>query len=268
VSKDFMTADRPAITEQIQRKVAHLVATLPVGVGLCLIGGFRYRLLDRGVRRSVDIDYHWEGDLQAKQRELVDLFERRLLPDVRRQTGLEGSVGTARGAAAESTAVAVVELAFWQLGSNVGRIEIPVEITRIECADPPAARTADGVVYRTASNADMFESKVIAIIGRTFVEHRDLLDLHLFSSHAAPDAATRLRHKLDRLGIDPGTARRRLDDLEQSDARHAAALDAVIHGQIDPASAATLADAGGGSAVLASARGLLTDLLASPRRWP
>lgn len=40
-------ADRAAITEQIQRKVAHLVATLPVGVGLCLIGGFRYRLLAR-----------------------------------------------------------------------------------------------------------------------------------------------------------------------------------------------------------------------------
>ena len=102
-------ADSTAITEQIQRKVARLVATLPVGVGLCLIGGFRYRLLDHGIRRSVDIDYHWEGDLEAKQRELIDLFGRRLLPDVRRQLGLEGSVAAARGAAAESTAVAIVE---------------------------------------------------------------------------------------------------------------------------------------------------------------
>ena len=136
-------AERSAITEQIQGKVAHLVATLPVGVGLCLIGGFRYRLLDRGVRRSVDIDYHWEGDLEVKQRELIDLFDRRLLPDVRRQLGLEGSVAAARGAAAESTAVAIVDLAFWQLHSTIGRIEIPVEITRIECADPPAARTAE-----------------------------------------------------------------------------------------------------------------------------
>lgn len=245
-----------------------MVATLPVGVGLCLIGGFRYRLLDRGVRRSVDIDYHWEGDLAAKQRELIDLFERRLLPEVRRQMGLEGSVMAARGAAAESTAVAVVELAFWQLGSSIGRIEIPVEITRIQCADPPAARTADGVVYRTASNADMFESKVIAVIGRTFVEHRDLLDLHLFSSHAAPDAAARLRHKLDRLRIDPATVRRRLNDLGRSAARHAAAIDAVIQGQIDPASAATLGDAGGGQAVLASVRGLLSELLSNPETRP
>jgi hypothetical protein len=42
-----MAAERSAIAEQIQREVARLVATLPVGVGLCLIGGFRYRLLDR-----------------------------------------------------------------------------------------------------------------------------------------------------------------------------------------------------------------------------
>lgn len=261
-------AERSALTEQIQRKVAHLVATLPVGVGLCLIGGFRYRLLDRGVRRSVDIDYHWEGDLEAKQRDLIDLFDRRLLPDVRRQLGLEGSVAAARGAAAESTAVAIVELAFWQLGSTFGRIEIPVEITRIECADPPAARTADGVVYRTTSNADMFESKVIAVVGRTFVEHRDLVDLYLFASHAAPDAPARLRRKLDRLGIDAATVRRRLDDLGQSAVRHAAAIDAVIHGQIDAASAATLADASGGTALLESVRELLADLLAPPGRRP
>ncbi len=263
-----MAAERAAIAEQIQRKVAHLVATLPVGVGLCLIGGFRYRLLDRGVRRSVDIDYHWEGDLEAKQRELIDLFDRRLLPDVRRQLGLDGSVAAARGAAAESTTVAIVELAFWQLGSTIGRIEIPVEITRIECADPPAARTADGVVYRTASNADMFESKVIAVVGRTFVEHRDLVDLYLFASHAAPDASSRLRGKLERLKIEPAAIRRRLDDLGQSAVRHAAAIDAVIHGQIDPASAATLADAGGGKAVLANVRDLLADLLAAPGRRP
>lgn len=261
-------ADSTAITEQIQRKVARLVATLPVGVGLCLIGGFRYRLLDHGIRRSVDIDYHWEGDLEAKQRELIDLFGRRLLPDVRRQLGLEGSVAAARGAAAESTAVAIVELAFWQLGSTLGRIEIPVEITRIECADPPVARTADGVVYRTASNADMFESKVIAVVGRPFVEHRDLVDLYLFASQAAPDAPARLRRKLDRLGINPATVRRRLDDFGQSAARHAVAIDAVINGQIDSASAATLAEAGGGKAVLERARDLLVNLLAAPGRQP
>lgn len=259
-----MPAERFAIAEQLQRQIAHLVATVPAGAGLCLIGGFRYRLLDRGVRRSVDIDYHWEGDLAAKQRDLIDLFERRLLPDVRRRLGLEGAVGAARGAASESTAVAIVELAFWRLGSGLGRIEIPVEITRIERVDPPTARTSDGVVYRTASNADMFESKVIAVVGRTFVEHRDLVDLHLFASHAAPDAAPRLSSKFARLGITAATVHRRLDDLERAGPHHAAAIDAVIRDQIDPASAALFMDAGGGRAVLTNVRDLLTHLLNAP----
>ena len=85
--------------------------------------------------------------------------------------------------------MATVELAFWKLGSSLGRIEIPIDVTRIECVDPPVARTADGIVYRTASDADMVESKVISILMRTFLEHRDLLDLHLFASHLPADAA-------------------------------------------------------------------------------
>ena len=51
-----MAGDRAETIEQIQRAVAALVATQPAGVGLWLVGGFRYRLLDRAVRRSVDIE--------------------------------------------------------------------------------------------------------------------------------------------------------------------------------------------------------------------
>ncbi|MFN7811513.1 MAG: hypothetical protein ACK5SI_02485, partial [Planctomycetia bacterium] len=139
------------ISEQIQRLVASLVATQPAGAGLWLVGGFRYRLLDRGVRRSIDIDYHWQGDLAAKRGELIAVFQRRLLPDVRRRLGLEGSAAAARGTGHESVAVMTIDLAFRRLGSTLGRIEIPVDILRIECVDPPAARTTDGIVYRTAS---------------------------------------------------------------------------------------------------------------------
>ena len=74
-----MAGHRSATVEQIQRMVAALVATQPAGAGLCLVGGFRYRLLDRAVRLSVDIDYHWMGDLAAKQQALAELFRRRLL---------------------------------------------------------------------------------------------------------------------------------------------------------------------------------------------
>jgi hypothetical protein len=256
-----MQNDRVQITEQVQRMVAALVATQPAGAGLALIGGFRYRLLDRGTRRSVDIDYHWDGDLAAKQAELVSLCSRRLLPDVRRQLDLDGSATPARSAGHDSTAVSTVDLAFWRLGSTLGRIEIPIDITRIDCLDPPTARTADGIVYRTPSNADLFESKVIAVLGRTFVEHRDLIDLHLFASHAAPDAAERIRGKLSRIGLGEPALRRRLDEVGQSAERHAAAIEAVIGSQLDEAAAGVLMECGGGRAVLESVRGLLAGLL-------
>ena len=58
--------------EAIQRMVARTVATHPSGRNLLLIGGFRYRLLDRSVRMSNDIDYHWEGDLDQKQLDLIE----------------------------------------------------------------------------------------------------------------------------------------------------------------------------------------------------
>jgi hypothetical protein len=107
----------------------------------------------------------------------------------------------------------------------------------------------------------MFESKVIAVLGRTFVEHRDLIDLHLFATHAAPDAVERIRGKLSRLGLGEPALRRRLDDVGQSAERHAAAIEAVIGSQFDAAAAGVLMECGGGRAVLESVRGLLAGLL-------
>ena len=73
---------------------------------------------------------------------VAEVSERRLLPEVRRQLDMEGTVSPARGVGHESTAVATVDLAFWKLGSSLGRIEIPVDILRIECAEPTASSTA------------------------------------------------------------------------------------------------------------------------------
>lgn len=256
-----MAGEVAELTERIQKMVAVLIATQSAGAGLCLVGGFRYRLLDRGVRRSVDIDYHWEGNLADKQRDLVALCERRLLPDVRRQLGLEGTATPARPVGHESTAVATIDLAFWKIGSSLGRIEIPVDIMRIECVDPPVARTADGIVYRTASDADMLESKVISVFGRTFLEHRDLLDLHLFAGHATADARARIAGKLARLRVDRPAIDRRLGDLERACDHHAKSLDKVIREQLDTTAAALLLESGGGRAVLENVRGLLAGLL-------
>jgi len=239
-----------------------MVATHPAGSGLCLVGGFRYRLLDRAARRSVDLDYHWSGDLDTKQRELADLFSRRLLPDVRRRFGLDGSV---RANPIESPAAAVIELAFWSIGTDLGRLEIPIDIIRLECLDPPTVRTADGILYRTASNADMLEAKVLAVMGRTFLEHRDLVDIFLFASHAAPDAAERLARKLGSLRISAETIARRLADLRSQDARHVAAVDHVIREQLDDEAAESLRLAGGGGLVVSTVSLLLTQLLGPSR---
>jgi len=253
-----MPSDRQSLLENIQRMAAAVVATHPAGSGLCLVGGFRYRLLDRAARRSVDIDYHWCGDLDTKQRELADLFGRRLLPDVRRRFGLDGSV---RASPIESPIAAVVELAFWSIGTDLGRLEIPIDVIRLECLDPPTVRTADGILYRTASNADMLEAKVLAVVGRTFLEHRDLIDIFLFASHAAPDATERLTRKLGSLRIGPEIVARRLADLRSNDARHVAAVDQVIHEQLDDEAGASLRLAGGGALVLSAVSRLLTQLL-------
>lgn len=159
----------------------------------------------------------------------------------------------------------MVELAFWKLGSTLGRIEIPVDIIRIECLDSPAVRTAGGVVYRTASDADMLEAKAIAVVSRTFLEYRDLVDLYLFASHAAPDAHRRLADKCRRLNIDATRVAARLDDLATAGGHHAAGIDAIIRQQLDPEAAAAILAAGGGPVVLEAVRQLLGTLFGRRR---
>ncbi|MFW6171627.1 MAG: hypothetical protein ACODAD_14150, partial [Planctomycetota bacterium] len=91
-----------ALMQRIQRLAARILATHPAGRGLCLIGGFRYRLLNESARASNDLDYHWDGDLRRKQAEIVEVFRSTLLPEVKRQLGCEGDVRPAVGPDAES----------------------------------------------------------------------------------------------------------------------------------------------------------------------
>ncbi len=63
-----------------------------VAIGIGAFSGLRYRLLDRPVCRSVDIDYHWTGDPETPQKELAHLLERRLLPNICRRLNFDGSV--------------------------------------------------------------------------------------------------------------------------------------------------------------------------------
>lgn len=242
--------DQISAVEQIQRLTVRIVATHAAGQGLCLIGGFRYRFMDGGARRSLDVDYHLNGDLDEKQAQLVNLFARRLLPEARRRWGYEGDVRAADGPSADAPSVRVVELAFWHPGSGGRRIEIPVDITRIICLDKPIVRTVDGVVYRTPSDLDMVEGKVVALFSRTTLQHRDLLDLFLFSSHLGADSAARLRRKLAMAGVSEEDVQEQIHDFAKHRAYHVRAIGQIVAGQLDAPAAASIRDSGGAAMVL------------------
>ncbi|MFC1582803.1 hypothetical protein ACFL4W_04620 [Planctomycetota bacterium] len=245
-----MTIEKRKEAEAIQRVVARHVATHPVGRNLALIGGFRYRFLDGSVRTSDDIDYHWAGDFEEKQKELIDSFRRVLLPEVSRLLGYSGRADARTGPDADSPVVRVVDLSFWKEGVKYSKIEIPVEVTRIACADPVEVRTAGGTVYATASEGDMIESKVIAIFGRTNLRHRDIVDVFLFQDRFRSDSAQRLQLKLHASGMNDEDIEKKMRDLKERSDYHAKAIQEVIDAQLDFEAAAQLNDSGGGIMVL------------------
>jgi hypothetical protein len=241
-------------TDRLQKVVARLVATSPAGVSLLLIGGFRYRLLDNSQRFSMDIDYHWGGDLEAKQQELLRLCRRVILGQVRRELGYEGSASLHTGPDADSPAAKIVDLRFWKGGLH---IEIPLEVTRIICLDPPTIRTAAGTVHPTPSDADVIESKVIAVLSRIFLQHRDLVDLFLYGDKLRPDSPARLKEKLAKLPLHPESVAARLKDLRENPDYHATAIQKIIDEQMDETVAQQMNAGGGGRTVLESVLNLL-----------
>lgn len=252
-----MKAEQQTVPDSIQRAIAKLVATSSVGYNLLLIGGFRYRFLDRSARTSRDIDYHWSGNLEEKQQELVTLFRKRLLPNIRRQFGYEGRADFATGPDAESPAVRTVTLSFWKSDVEFSRLEIPVEITRVECADPTEVRTVDGIIYPTLSDADLIESKIIAVIGRRIIAHRDLVDIFLFAAKLTLDSPARLKRKLEVLTVASEDVRKRGHDLQTHTAYHTRAIQAVVDSQLDREAAENINAAGGAKIILDKVLGII-----------
>lgn len=260
-----MEARPGSLTEALQELVARLVATSPVGEGLRLVGGLRYRLLDGSCRSSVDIDYHWEGDLERKRDEILGVVRKKLLPEVKRRLGYDGRAEPLAGPDADSPTVKTIVLAFFQLERPGSRIELPVEITRIACLDPPVVRTVRGTVYLTASDADLVESKVIALLQRVFVQDRDILDLFLFRDALLPEAGARLERKLSMLSIERESVERRLLALREHLDVSARGVDAVIREQVDGPAAENLRLAGGGRMVAETVIRLVGNLLGEAR---
>lgn len=242
--------------EAVQQLVARVLATSKAGLGLCLIGGFRYRLLDESARISKDLDYHCDGDLEAKQKEVIDLLQRRVVPEIRRRYQYDADVRPGIGPDADSPAVRVVELAFWKSGVT-DRITIPIDITRIICLDRPVVRTVAGTIYATASDADVVESKVIAIFHRQFIEHRDFCDLYLFRSHLREDSPARISRKLSAMKFPRDKVAERLEQMAKARDYHVRQIHSVVQEQLESPARENLELAGGGAMIFDSVIGLL-----------
>lgn len=244
-----MNTHKIEIVHKIQQFIVRLLATNPAGNNLCMIGGFRYQFLNESARSSQDIDYHWEGDFEQKQKELISLFRRKLLPEVMKRYGYEGTVFPASALDDDSPFVKIVKTAFFQSHVADSRIEIPVEITRIVRLDEPIVRTVDGVVYLSVSDADMIESKVICLFNRLWIEGRDFVDVFLFQNQFVPDAAQRIRMKFAKLGIKAQHVASGFRKIIENREGHVRDIRAIIDEQVEPHVAANIA-AGGGAAMI------------------
>jgi hypothetical protein len=256
-----------AIPERIQTLAATIIATHSVGHRLCLIGGFRYRLLNASARVSADIDYHWEGDLQGKQAEIVDVLRSKLLPEVRRHLGYDGDIRPGTGPGGESPAVQIVEMAYNRVAEPGSRVEIPIEIARVARLDSPVVRTIAGTVFLTVSDADMLESKILAFLNARSCRIRDVLDVFLFQDALSLDASARLSQKLKKLGLPLAEAFEQLDTFEMDRAVHVRELERLLDEQVASAVTANLRAAGGGAMVWDSVMGLLRNTLANAKEF-
>lgn len=248
------------ITDSMQWMVVRLICQNPAGVNLLLIGGFRYQLLDESCRRSRDLDYHWAGDLAAKQRELVELLRRKLLPELKARFGYDGRVDPDDGPGDPSPAVRVVKLTAYQPGTPDRPIEIDVDLTRIVCLDPPITRTVEGMVVPSASDADMVESKVVALLERRYVAYRDMLDLFLFQQKLRPDFRERVRAKLTTLAAAEADVRKRMTDFREARDYHVKGIDRILNDEVNPSAAGNLRVSGGAPMIYDQVMGILEKL--------
>jgi hypothetical protein len=118
-----------------------------------------------------------------------------------------------------------------------------------------------GTVCLTVSDADMIESKVLALLSRIHVQARDIVDLFLFQDTFRPGSDQRLKTKRSQLKMDPAFVERALARLHKNRVLHVRAVDRVIEEQVDETVAANLKEAGGGGMVVDTVFSLVTRLL-------
>ena len=113
---------------------------------------------------------------------------------------------------------------------------------------------------RAAASFNMrvvYHGKVIAVLNRPFLQHRDLVDIFLYSDKLRPDSPARLKRKLAKLHRSARSVAARLRDLKEHPEYHATAIQQVIDQQVETTVARQMKAGGGGRAVLDSALALL-----------
>ena len=241
--------DDTTIIEEIQRLVAKTIATNPVGLNLVLIGGFRFRLLDDSPRMSVDIDYHWGESLSEKQKEIVSLLEKKIVPELKNRFGYDAHVYPVEGPEAESAMVSMVTLAFYRLDIPGSKRIVSIDITHSDCIDKPITRTKDGVIYLTATDQDMIESKIISLLCRIHTQARDFLDIFLFENQLSKNSPERIFQKLKKNHLDSAKAHSTLNQIVHDKKYHVKNVSELIESQLDADIANQLNQAGGGATV-------------------
>ena len=108
-------------------------------------------------------------------------------------------------------------------------------------------------MHATPSDADVIESKIIAVLNRIFLRHRDLVDVFLYGDKLRPDSPARLKRKLAKLQLRRAAAAARLKDLQEHREYHAKAVQKVINEHMEAAVARQMNAGGGGRTILDSA---------------
>jgi hypothetical protein len=171
-------------------------------------------LLDNNSQRfSIDIDYHWDENLREKQKQVEDNCNRVVLREQKRQFKYEGSASRRTGPGADSENAAFVDLRVWKEGLG---FEISIGLTKIIRFDPAAIRTVNGTVYATPSDADMIEAKILAVLNRVYLQHRDFVDIFLYGNTLRPDSPERVKKKIQALAISADSIQKRIQDLNKN----------------------------------------------------
>ena len=256
-----MNKDRNVIREKIQKMIVKMLATSIEGRHLHLIGGYRFRLLDKSPRLSMDVDYHSSEDLDQKRDGLISLFRKKLLPQVKEQLGYDGKVRPATGPEMDTSLVKAVDLVFYIEDFPNSGIPITVDILKMETLDEPVPRTTDGVVYLTRSDLDMIESKIITLISSVYVRDRDIVDIFLFEDKFAENSHERIARKLTELGINSAMVTKQINKLLDAKDVRIRGIAKVIDDQLDPEAADNINMGGGAKAVFTHVMEILTDSL-------